>query len=222
VAINKPTTRFILLIVLVISLIFFGQFFSIGQEEINNFFQQFSLPWSSVLFIAFYIGGTFFLWYLKDPLKIIGALLFGPYLSTFFIYLAEIVNAYIFFTISKSGGESFLEKKLKGKSKKIYEKIGNLNLSWIFLVRAVPLIPYRVLDLSFGLSKLPFRKYLAVVLLASLPRIFWIQFILASMKGFSLQKTAGYFLENKLIFLTSIAYLIFTLIVAFILRRKIK
>ncbi|MCF7870343.1 MAG: VTT domain-containing protein, partial [Candidatus Omnitrophica bacterium] len=118
--------------------------------------------------------------------------------------------------------EAFLEKKLKGKSKKIYEKIGNLNLSWIFLVRAVPLIPYRVLDLSFGLSKLPFRKYLVVVLLASLPRIFWIQFILASMKGFSLQKTTGYFLENKLIFLISIAYLIFTLIVAFILRRKIK
>jgi uncharacterized membrane protein YdjX (TVP38/TMEM64 family) len=211
-----------LLVVLAILLISLGQFFSVGQDEVSNFFKQFSLPWASVLFILFYIGGTFFLWYLKDPLKIIGALLFGPYLSTFFIYLAEIVNAYIFFMISKFGGETFLEKKLKGKPKKIYEKIGNLNLSWIFLIRAIPLIPYRVLDLSFGLSKLSFRKYLVVVLLASLPRIFWIQFILASMRGFSLQKAAGYFLENQLIFLVSIIYFVFTLIVAFVLHRKIK
>ncbi|MFO8052362.1 MAG: VTT domain-containing protein [Candidatus Omnitrophota bacterium] len=220
--INKPTIRFLLLVALIILLISLGQFFSIGQKEVSSFFQQFCLPWASVLFIFLYIVGTFFIWYLKDPLKIIGALLFGAYLSTFFIYLAEIVNAYIFFKISKSGGEAFLEKKLKGKSKKVYEKIGNLNLGWIFLVRAVPLIPYRVLDLGFGLTKLSFRKYLLVVLLASLPRIFWIQFILASMKGFSFQKAAGYFLENKLIFLVSIIYFIFTLIVAFILRRKMK
>ncbi|MCF7894033.1 MAG: VTT domain-containing protein, partial [Candidatus Omnitrophica bacterium] len=212
--IGKPTLRFILLIILIISLIFLGQFFSIGEDEISSFFQQFSLLWAAFFFIFFYIVGTFFIWYLKDPLKIIGAILFGAYLSTFFIYLAEIVNSYIFFKISKSGGKTFFEKKLKGRSKKIYEKIGNLNLGWIFLVRAIPLVPYRVLDLGFGLSKLSFKKYLVVVLLASLPRIFWIQFILASLKDFSLQKAAVYFLNNSWIFLISIVYFVFTLVVA--------
>jgi uncharacterized membrane protein YdjX (TVP38/TMEM64 family) len=216
------TLRFILFLVFIIFLIFCGQFFSIGQNEISEFFQQFSLFWTSLLFIVFYVAGTFFIWYLKDPLKIVGAILFGAYLSTFFIYLAEIINAYIFFKISRLGGEDFLEKKLKGKSKKVYQKISNLNLGWIFLIRAVPLIPYRVLDLGFGLSKLSFKKYLIVVILASLPRIFWIQFILASAKSFSFQKVVIYFGENRVIFLASIVYFIFTLTTAFILTKKLK
>ncbi|MCF7877196.1 MAG: VTT domain-containing protein [Candidatus Omnitrophica bacterium] len=219
---KTPTLRFVLFFVFIILLISFGQFFSIGQNEISGFLQQFSLFWTSFLFIVFYVAGTFFIWYLKDPLKIVGAVLFGAYLSTLFIYLAEIINAYIFFKLSRLGGEAFFEKKLKGRFKKIYQKIGNLNLGWIFLIRAVPLIPYRVLDLGFGLSKLSFKKYLVVVILASLPRIFWIQFILASAKSFSFQGVVVYFQENRLIFLASIVYFIFTLAAAFILTKKLK
>lgn len=220
--IDKSYIRFILFVLFIILLVTLNQFFSFDYTVIDNFIKQLSPAWAAIIFILFYIIGTFFIWYLKDPLKIVGAICFGAYLSTVFIYLAEIVNAYIFFQISKIGGKDFIEKKVRGKYKKVYEKIGKMNLGGVFLLRAIPLIPYRVLDLGFGLSKMSFRRYLLIVVLASLPRIFWIQFILASMKGFSLQKTAGYFLENKLIFLISIAYLVFTLIVAFILRRKIK
>ncbi|MCF7916255.1 MAG: VTT domain-containing protein [Candidatus Omnitrophica bacterium] len=219
---DKPYIRFILFILFIILLVALSQFFSFDYTAIDNFIKQLSPIWAAIIFILFYIIGTFFIWYLKDPLKIVGAICFGAYLSTLFIYLAEIINAYIFFKISKIGGKDFIAKKAKGKSKKIYEKIGKMNLGWIFLLRAIPLIPYRVLDLGFGLSKISFRRYLLVVVLASLPRIFWIQFILASVKDFSWQNLTIYFSKNTMIFWASVVYLLLTIVGAVILKKKTK
>jgi uncharacterized membrane protein YdjX (TVP38/TMEM64 family) len=198
-----------------------GKRFSVSTESINRFLEKIPLLYASLIFILLYVIGTFFIWYLKDPLKIIGAVIFGSYLSTFLIYLSEIINSYIFFNISNILGKEFLENSLKGRFKKFYDKLGEINLGWLFLLRAVPLIPYRALDISFGLSKLPYKKYLLVVLLASPPRIFWIQFILASLKGVSFENLIGYFAKNRVIFLLSLLYFIFATIVAFKIKRKI-
>ncbi len=220
--INKPYIRFILFILFIILLVALSQFFSFDYTIIDNFIKQFSPIWTAIIFVISYIIGTFFIWYLKDPLKIVGAVCFGAYLSTLFIYVAEIINSYIFFKISKIGGKGFIEKKVRGRYQKVYEKIGKMNLGWVFLLRAIPFIPYRVLDLGFGLSKMPFRRYLLVVILASLPRIFWIQFILASVKNFSFGNLAIYFSKNQMIFWVSMVYFIFTIIGTVILRRKLK
>ncbi|MBW1744342.1 MAG: VTT domain-containing protein, partial [Deltaproteobacteria bacterium] len=117
-------------------------------------------------------------------------------------------------------GKDYVEKTLRGKFKRFYERIDEINLGWIFLLRAVPLIPYRVLDISFGLSKLPLKKYILIVILASLPRIFWVQFVLAGMKGFSMNAAVAYFNENNVVFFLSLAYFVITLIVAFRIKRK--
>ena len=102
----------------------------------------------------------------------------------------------------------------------LFDKFRFMNLGWIFLLRAVPLIPYRVLDISFGLSKLPLKKYILIVILASLPRIFWIQFILAGMKGFSVNAAVSYFNQNNAVFFLSLVYFVITLIIAFRIKRK--
>ena len=159
-------------------------------------------------------------WYLKDPLKVVGAIVLGAYLSTLLIYIAEIINACIFFQISNSLGKDYVERSVKGRFKRSYERIDDINTGWIFLLRAVPLIPYRVLDISFGLSKLPLKKYILIVILASLPRIFWVQFILAGIKGFSMNAAVAYFNQNNVVFFLSLAYFVITLIVAFRIRKK--
>jgi uncharacterized membrane protein YdjX (TVP38/TMEM64 family) len=90
------------------------------------------------------------------------------------------------------------------------------------LIRVIPLVPFRILDLIFGLTKLPFRKYFFVVILASLPRIFWLQFILAGVKELSINKIIFYFMENRIIFIFSLIYFIFSGIVVFKIRKKLK
>jgi uncharacterized membrane protein YdjX (TVP38/TMEM64 family) len=217
---GKPQIRFAILLLIILALILLGRFISVDKEGIDDFLKRVPFAYSSVAFVFLYVGGTFFIWYLKDPLKIVGAIIFGAYWSTLFIYIAEIINAYLFFNISNRLGQDYLEKSLRGRFRRIYERIGEMNIGWIFLLRAVPLIPYRVLDLSFGLSKLSFKKYVLAVVLASLPRIFWIQFVLTAMRGFSVQGAIQYFSNNMVIFLLSLIYLVITLIVLFRIRTK--
>jgi len=217
---NSLKIRFSVFVVLIVVSIILSQYFSIDQDKINKFLEGTPIIYASFIFVILYVVGTFLIWYLKDPLKVVGAVLFGAYLSTVLIYVAEIINAYIFFNISHLLGQEFVEKNLRGRFKKFYERLENVNLGWIFMLRVVPLIPYRVLDLSFGLSKVRFRKYLIAILLASLPRIFWIQFILASVRGFSIDAMMSYFMENNTIFLFSLIYFILTAIVAFKIKDR--
>jgi uncharacterized membrane protein YdjX (TVP38/TMEM64 family) len=216
----EPRVRFALLLLFIIAFIFLGSLVPVDKEAIDAFLKRIPLVYASVAFAFLYVFGTFVVWYLKDPLKVVGAIIFGAYLSTLLIYLAEIINACIFFQISSRLGRDYVEKSLKGRFKRFYERIDEINLGWIFLLRAVPLIPYRVLDLGFGLSKLPLKKYILIVILASLPRIFWVQFILSGIKGFSMNAAIAYFNENNIVFFLTLAYFVITLTVAFRIKKK--
>lgn len=218
----NPSFRFIILVVLIVSFIYLGKVFSIDDSKIDDFLKKIPLSYSCFAFIILYVAGTFFIWYLKDPLKIIGAIIFGAYVSTFLIYIAEIINVFIFFKLSAVLGKEFIEKSLKGKFKKFYEKLDNVNLGFVFMLRAVPLIPYRVLDISFGLSGFPFKKYLLISIFASLPRIFLIQFPLAAARGLSPDRIADYFLEHPLVLYLYFFYFVLGFIIIIILRRRLR
>ncbi|HEC69419.1 MAG TPA: DedA family protein [Candidatus Omnitrophica bacterium] len=216
------TLRFIYFILLITGLFILSSTFSIQPQTIDKFLRGTPLFYSCILFVFLYVVGTFFIWYLKDPLKIIGAVLFGAYLSTLLIYIAEIINAVVFFNLSSILGREFVEKKLRGRFKNFYQKLEDINLGWVFLLRFIPLIPYRVLDLSFGLSRVPLKRYLLAVVIASPPRIFWIQVILASVKSLSPQKIIGYFSQYPQIYFLSFLYAVVTLIFAFRLKKIFK
>ncbi|MCM8787574.1 MAG: VTT domain-containing protein [Candidatus Omnitrophica bacterium] len=212
----------IVVIVLVI-LIFLTIFFSKEIEKVSLYLKRIPFWISTVSFIILYVLANFVVFFdAKDLLKPIGAIIFGAYLSTLLIYIAEIINAYIFFKIARYFGKNYVEKFLKGKFKNFYENASNINFGWLFLLRLLPLIPYRVLDLGFGLTKMPFRKYLPVVLFASPPRIFWIQFILASVGGFSPAKIMHFYAQQPLISFAVFIYFVVSLIIAFLLRNKFK
>ncbi len=216
---KRPETRFVIFLGLIVGFMVLGNMYSIDADKIDAYFEKVPLAYSSALFVVFYVVGTFFLWHLKDPLKIVGAIIFGATISTVLIYIAEIINAYIFFNISRILGKGFVERKLSGRFRNFYEKLEHVNLGWVFLMRVVPLIPYRVLDLSFGLSKYSFKKYLVVVLLASPPRIYLIQFVLAAVRGFSMEAITQYFMENQAVALGLCFYFLLAVLVAFKIKR---
>jgi uncharacterized membrane protein YdjX (TVP38/TMEM64 family) len=217
---SKTNISFFIFLGFIALFIFSDRWFSLDSEKINAYFETIPLMPASVIFVLFYVLGTFIFWQLKDPLKIVSAVVFGAYLSTLLIYIAEIVNAYIFFTLSKVLGRKFVEKKIKGKFRDFYEQLSDMNIGWVFTLRFVPLIPYRVLDLSFGLSNFPFRKYLVIVLLASPIRIFAIQFVLASLKEFSFIGMQEYFLDNQHVVLYLFLYFAAALIVVLKFKRR--
>ncbi|MFA7114189.1 MAG: VTT domain-containing protein [Candidatus Omnitrophota bacterium] len=237
----KDRNKFILLCFFAGIFFYFGRTLHFSIENIHFFLNKIPSVYLYLFFVGFYVVGTFIVWHLKDILKIVGALLFGALGSSLLIYLAEIINAYIFFKIAEWGGKDYISKNVQGRFKKIYYKLKAFNIIWLFILRSVPLIPYRVLDMSFGFSGYSFSRYMLVVVFASFPRIFWIQFILSSLRGFSPDTFSvcfsgnifscmpkiviglqSYFMEHALITILSFLYFMVAFVVFFLAGRKMK
>jgi len=106
---------------------------------------------------------------------------------------------------------------------KLGQTLDKINFSWLFLFRAVPLIPFRFLDLSAGLTRVGFAKYITAVISGSLPRIFWLQYILAGV-GRAVIREPGllirYLTENKAAYFFSLIYLVLMVVMVIAIKRK--
>lgn len=213
---KKNILRFIIIFLLIFISIFFIKKFP-KEKNFIELFNKIPHIYSSILFILLYVLSNFFI--TGDPkeiLKLVSAIIFGAYFSSILIYIAEIINATLFFYLSRFLGKEFAEKYLKGRFKNIYEKVGGLSFFWIGLVRLSIIIPYRVSDICFGLSKISFKRYIFAVLVFSFPRIYFLQFLISSLKKFSLDKVLIYFQENHYI---SFLFLIYTILSIFIILK---
>ncbi|OGX23649.1 MAG: hypothetical protein A3D10_06905 [Omnitrophica WOR_2 bacterium RIFCSPHIGHO2_02_FULL_48_11] len=207
----NPTFRFTLFISL---LLLFGLSAYIFRIDINYFKSLLvGLPLSvaGFLYIVIYVGVTTLVWFgTIDFFRITGAIMFGPYWSTLFVWIAETANASILFHLSRDLGREFVRQKFNLKDKDLqYAKEGG-GFWRVFILRINPLVPFRLMDIGFGLSKVSFRKYFWGVVLGSPLRIFWLQFVIFGIEKTILsnpQALMDYFSHNPKAFLFSVSYL---------------
>jgi uncharacterized membrane protein YdjX (TVP38/TMEM64 family) len=221
---SRPRAQFLLLVLIVLALLWFGTLFHFNDKPWIAFFHGIPFPVSATLFVLAYVAVTFFIWFAKDLLKVIGAVVFGPYWSTLFIWLAELANAVIFFHMSRRLGRAFIEEKFKIQKAHVEKAEKGGGVWHIFFLRTVPLIPYRFLDLAYGLTSVPFRRYVIVSAVAMPIRIFWLQFIAAGVGSaiFDQTEVMAYFEKNLLVLRLSFLYLVFSIAAAFFLSKKLK
>jgi len=218
----KHEIEFLILIIAVFLIWYLGRYFHIDTQAIQKSLQRFPLFYSGIIYVVLYVIVTFFVFFSKDVFWLMGAVLFGPLLSALFICIAEIINAFILFYLARSLGRAYIEKRLSEKYKKLDEKLGNINFSWLFIFRAAPLIPYRFLDLAAGLTRIHFRRYLTAVILGSPLKIFWIQYVLfgVGINTFNPYALAEYFLDNKTLLIFSLVYIMLVIAVIVKIRAK--
>jgi|GEM_PF-414005 len=212
----NPTVRFIFLIGLLIFLWFLASALQVDIHAIRERLSQYPLLISGVLFIAIYVGLTTLLWVgTIDFFRITGAWLFGPYWSTLFVWIAETLNATILFHISRKLGREFIEQKFHLKEKDLKYSKSNAGFWGAFVLRINPLVPFRFMDLGFGLTKIPFEKYFWAVVLGSPLRIFWLQFVIAGMGEAMFKDPIAlhrYFMNNIPALLLSVVYFLFVIV----------
>lgn len=212
----KHEISFLVFVLILLFIWRFGPRLHFNIQEIQEKLSALPLLYAGLLYIVLYVGITFFIFFSKDFFWLMGALLFGAGLSTAFICIAEIINAFILFFLARHLGRSYVEKKLSSRYKHLDEKLGKISFFWLFIFRAAPLIPYRFLDLGAGLTSIRFRKYLMAVILGSPLKMFWIQHIL-SVVGKNIftnpYALADYFLFHKSILLFSFFYIILIVMV---------
>lgn len=220
--VNNSTIRFIFYLAVILICTLVGRFLSFDQAHFQHWMSRIPTAVAGFIFVIFYLVLTTLVWVgPNDILRITSAVLFGPLLSTVFVYVAEMIQAGLFFHLSRKFGRGFIQERFKLKTRDLDKVKGHSGYLGIFSLRINPLIPYRFLDLAYGLSVVAFRKYFTVALVASFPRIFWLQFLLAAV-GSSLLKDPGSFFKTMTDYLTThptafifcSLYLLFVLVVS--------
>lgn len=229
----NPTIRFALFLSIIIVLWFLAKVFDLDINAARQWLAQYPVAISGILFIALYVGLTAVLWVgTMDLFRISGALLFGPYLGTFLIWIAEILNAAILFTISRTLGQEFVLARLGIDAQKLDYSKSQGGFWSAFVLRINLLVPFRFMDLGFGLSKIKFSSYIWAVILGSPMRILLVQFIIAGVGEAILKDPTAmynYLMEHQdvlfwcaMYFLAVIIITVIALIKAFINKRKRK
>ena len=209
------------LLILIIALLviwYLGRYLHIDTSSMQKSLQSLPLYLSALLFIILYVVITFFVFFSKDIFWVTSAVIFGPFYSGLFIFIAEVINAFILFFLARNLGRAYVARFLEGKYESLDRRLGKISFFWLFIFRAAPLIPYRFLDLAAGLTKINFKRYLAAVILGSPVKIFWIQYILFGVGRSALENPSlltDYFLNNKALLSFSFIYVILVMMVFF-------
>ncbi|MEW6076134.1 MAG: VTT domain-containing protein [Candidatus Omnitrophota bacterium] len=220
---KKSRLRFLCLALSLLSIWWLGSFFKIDTAGFERALKGLAPVYGALAFILLYVGVTFFVWFSKDVFKFLGAFVFGACVSTYLIWVAEAINACILFGLARYLGREFIEKSYGQRHRKFEQKVAGVSFFWLLLFRAVPLIPFRFLDLAAGLTALPFRRYFAAVILGSPLRIFWVQYVIEGVgRGIFNNPSAlsCYLLQQKGLLIGSFAYLVLVAIVAVKLMKK--
>lgn len=224
IKIHKHHRLGLLIAILVLCLFFYlSRYISIDIPAIQKSLAAFPLSISAPLYVILYVIITFLLFFSKDVFWFMGAFLFGPYLSATLICIAEVINAFILFYTSRLLGRDYVEKKLSSKYRKLDEKLSKMNIFWLFILRAAPLIPHRFLDLAAGLTRISFRKYLIATIFGTPIKIFFIQYVIYSVgKDIFSDPVAlmDYFLSHKILLYLSAGYIILFIVAAVKMLRK--
>lgn len=208
---SKPTLHFILFLLLIALMWSLGGALHIDLMKVREWLSHYPIWFSGSLYVLIYVGLTAFLWIgTIDFFRISGALLFGPYWSTLFVFIAETANASILFLLSRKLGREFVEEKFHLKKDDRTYSPDNAGFWTALILRVNPLVPFRFMDLGFGLTKLPFQKYFWAVVLGSPLRIFWLQYVIAGMGELVFKNPMAmfqYFQEHPAVYAFNAIYL---------------
>jgi len=229
---HQKMLKFIALIFFVLTVIYTGHMVILNEETVRAFIGQYPLWLSLIVFILSYGVVTFFVWFgPKDIFRAAAAFLFGPVISTVFVCLAEMLNLTLLFFLSRTLGRDFLEDKFGDKLTKWSDKFDK-GAGIVFLLRMLPYVPMRILDLGFGLTRISFRKYFSISFLATPLRVFPVQYALY--KGFEvltedlqrIMQDPEYYTtfvrENTFFFTTGAIYIVATVILVVLFSKKKK
>ena len=95
---QNRTFKFLILIAILIVCFLMGRYFHIDYDYYRTLLSKYPPVISGFIFISLYVGVTTFAWFgPKDVFRVVGAILFGPVMSTVCIYISEMANAAILF-----------------------------------------------------------------------------------------------------------------------------
>ncbi len=144
----------------------FNANFKLIEKEISSFYNFYLF----FFLILYYLVATFSLPLASILSLSIGAL-FSFFDAIFIISVGSTLGALSSFLIARYALKNFLEKKFYSQLLKINKGIKENGLYYLFFLRVVPVFPFFVINILFGITKMSAIKFFIISFVGMLPGI---------------------------------------------------
>jgi uncharacterized membrane protein YdjX (TVP38/TMEM64 family) len=160
-----------LILVLLIALVVVSQYFHLEQYLDQERLQQFGashpilLP---LLYLAVWTLAPLFMPAL--PITLAGGILFGPVWGVIYVVIGSTLGAGLVFLVARYLARDWVAAKLEGtRLMTLDDRVARHGWKIVAFTRLVPIFSYSLLNYAYGLTRIPFKSYLAATLVSMLP-----------------------------------------------------
>ncbi|MBF0611819.1 MAG: TVP38/TMEM64 family protein [Magnetococcales bacterium] len=140
---------------------------ALQPQALEQWLQQFGIL-APVVFILLYAAGTV-LFLPGSIMTLLGGVLFGPWLGTFYNLTAATLGATLAFLIARYIASDWVASKSAGRLKQIMDGVEAEGWKFVAFVRLVPLFPFFILNYALGLTRIRLWHYVAATFICMLP-----------------------------------------------------
>ena len=127
---------------------------------------------SLAIFFTVYAGAVAISFPFATGITLAGGFLFGPWLGTVTVVLAATLGATIIFLLAKGSLGKVLAERAGGAVKKLEQGFREDELSYMLLLRLIPLVPFFALNIAAGVLNVSLRNYVLGTLVGIIPGTF--------------------------------------------------
>ena len=145
-------------------------FFKATYTSVESLVQQNYNYYLLIFFLGYFLVATLSLPFAAAFSIMIGAI-FTFLDALLLISIASSLGSSVCFLISKYTLKNFFEKKFAKTFKKINKGLIKNGLFYLFFLRLVPVFPFFIINVIFGLTNMPVKKFFVISFLGMLPGI---------------------------------------------------
>lgn len=126
--------------------------------------------WKTVLaYLASFVGVVLFCLPGAAAMTILGGYLFGVIFGVIYLIIAATIGACIFFLIVRYLLGSYLQTRFASRLVRFNQMIAHRGWLFLLMLRCLPLIPFAMVNILAGLTKIPFSTFVWTTMLGVIP-----------------------------------------------------
>jgi uncharacterized membrane protein YdjX (TVP38/TMEM64 family) len=131
-----------------------------------------------LVYIVIYILGTVF--FLPGTLlSFVGAVLFGAYLGTLYVWTGAVIGATFAFMIARALGRPFVVELLGHRVGRLEQQIRDNGFRGLLIIRLLPIFPFPSVNFASALTSIRLGDYVLATAVGIIPGAFVYQYLFA-------------------------------------------
>jgi len=179
----RSIIKFATLVLLLLGLWGLARQYTLTIEAIKTYIIAYPPLYSAIIYASIYIFVSIAPTPARDLVKFVGALVWGTWVSSAILWIAEILTAIISFWLSRVMGKAFIDRIMGNRASALQDKLRHAGVGTIVFLRLLPVVPWRYLNFGSGLVDLKFRDFFIGSIIGILPRTLLVQYLFVELGG---------------------------------------